>query len=80
MKRLYMHIPGMYINVAKIQNRWQFCNYMCRWAQYVSKMQSESKCYLNTAYNVISQPENLPSQTDIFPGSRLPINISDTPS
>ena len=52
-------------DVARIQNMWEFCNY--RWAQYVSKMQSESmyskSCYLNTAYNVIFQPEYLSSQT-----------------
>ena len=42
------------------------------WYLYVSKMQSESKlCYLNTAYSVLFQLENLSSQTSIFPGSRL---------
>ena len=53
-------------DVARIQNRREFCNY--RRAQYVSQTQSESKLgYLNTAYNVIFQLENLSSQTSISP-------------
>ena len=60
-----MHIGR---DVARIQNRWEFWNY--RRAQYVSKMQSESKSrYLYTAYSIIFQPENLSSS--IFSSSRL---------
>ena len=33
-------------DVARIQNRWKFCNCRVRQTQYVSKMQSESKLYV----------------------------------
>ena len=59
---------SVFRDVAKIQNRWDFV--------IIDGHNTWVKCnlkvsYLNTAYNVIFQPENLSSQTSIFPGSRL---------